>query len=194
MALTPKQDRINRALDEPLTGADLAAFQAFLESEQEEATLYEQLREVDDLLRRPPLAAPSPDFTTKVMARIEAGEHAVYAPHRRARRLLLWGGFISTLLVPLVVVLAVVIPALTMPDVFISVLQGVVQGLSTVTSLIGGVLTFLANLIAQYPMAPALSLTVIPLIMVWAWLVWFLQQRNRPATIIIPVQAAGSSS
>jgi len=41
-------------------------------------------------------------------------------------------------------------------------------------------------------MVPALSLTIIPLAMVWAWLVWYLPQRNRPETIVIKVQAVGS--
>ena len=77
MALTPHQDRINRALDEPLTGAELAEFQAFLEEDQETANLYTQLRVVDETLQQPPLVAPSMDFASKVMQQIEGrmGQH-----------------------------------------------------------------------------------------------------------------------
>lgn len=189
MALTPKQDRMNRAVDDLLSGAELADFQAFLEIEQEQAVLYDRLREVDILLRQPPMAAPAPDFSAKVMARIEAGEYKAYAPRARAARILSWllvlGVFV---LIPVLIVLAIALPVMAQPGVFMGVFQQFVGSLGTVSGWMQSILTFLGNLIAAYPMAPALSLTIIPIVMVWAWLVWYLQQQNKAETFVIPVQ------
>jgi hypothetical protein len=194
MALTPKHDRMNRALDEPMSSAELAEFQAFLEAEQEDAALYARLRVVDDMLRRPPVVAPKPDFASKVMARIEAGEHEAYAPNPSMNRFMLWLGLVgSVVAVPLLLILLIMVPAFAAPGAFISVFQEIIKILGGASAIIGSLLTFLGNLIAAYPMAPALALTVIPLTMVWAWLVWYLQ-RNRPETIVIKVQAVGSTS
>lgn len=189
MALTPKQDRINRAVDDLLVGAELADFQSFLAADQEQAALYDRLREVDDMLRQPPLAKPAPDFTAQVMARIEAGDHKAYAPHARRSRILSWlmvlGVFV---LIPTLVILAIVLPVMAQPGVFMDLFQGLVGSLGTVSAWAQGLLAFLGDVIAAYPMAPALSLTIIPIMMVWVWLVWYLQQQNRPETIVIQVQ------
>ncbi|MBN2469797.1 MAG: hypothetical protein JXN59_03645 [Anaerolineae bacterium] len=189
MALTPKQDRINRAIDDLLNNAELADFQAFLDADQEQAALYDQLRDVDLLLRQPPLMAPAPDFSVKVMARIEAGEYRVYAPYARLKRVISWLGVLAVfILIPALVVLAIALPIMAQPGVFMNMLQQVVGSLGTASAWMQGVLTFLSDLIAAYPMAPALSLTIIPVVMIWAWLVWYLQQQNKPETVVIPVQ------
>lgn len=189
MALTPKQDRMNRAVDDLLIGAELADFQGLLEVDQEQAALYDRLREVDDLLRQPPLAKPAPDFTAQVMARIEAGEHKAYAPYARVSRVLSWLMILGVfVLIPTLVILAIALPVMAQPGVFMDLFQGFVGSLGTVSAWVQGVLAFLGDLIAAYPMAPALSLTIIPIMMVWVWLVWYLQQRNRPETIFVQVQ------
>lgn len=190
MDLTPQQERINRALDEALDGAELAEFQAFLEEDQEITDLYTQLHAVDATLHDPPAVAPSVDFASKVMAQIEAGEYVKYAPqdHRRWR---LWLGLFATfVLVPLLLIAAVAVPLAANPDALLNLMQGVVPALGAVSGYMEGLLTFLSRLIATYPMAPALSLTVIPTAMLWVWLVWFLQSRNQTPTFIVPVQVA----
>lgn len=191
MALTPKHDRINRALDEELNLQALSELQSMLESEPDDAALYASLRRVDDLLRQPPMAKPSPDFASKVMVRIKAGEHAAYAPERRRLPWLVWGLSMSVaVLVPVIAVLAMIVaPALGAPGALIAVLSGAIDVLGFLSNGLNSLLLSLGNLIASYPMVPALTLTLIPMVMLWAWLVWFMQQQNRPATVIIKVQA-----
>lgn len=191
MALTPHQDRINRALDEPLTGAELAEFQTFLEEDQEKTKLYTQLRAVDDTMHQPPLVAPSMDFANKVMQQIEAGAYLKYRRQERSRRWLTWTAMFTVFgLVPVLTILAVTVPLVASPEALISIMQGVVPALGAVSGYLEGLVTFVGRLIATYPMAPALSLTVIPTAMLWVWLIWFLQSRNQTQTIIVPVQVA----
>lgn len=195
MGLTPQHEQLNRALDEPMIGPTLAEFQARLERNPDEQALFERLQAVDDLLRQPPMAVAPPDFAHRVMASIEQGQAQAYAPRRRLR--LFFGlGLLGMLVsVPLVLALLVtVVPALVEPGVLAGLVAGLVQIVGTISSCVEGLLLFLGNLIATYPMVPALLLTVIPLAMVWVWLVWFLQNQNRPATIIVPVQTVGSRS
>ncbi len=195
MGLTPQHEQLNRALDEPMIGPALAEFQARLERNPDEHALYERLRKVDDLLRQPPMAVAPPDFASQMMLSIQQGKHEAFAPRRRLR--LYFGlGLLGILAsVPLVLLLLVtVVPALVDPGVLAGLLAGLVQVVGTISGCLEGLLLFLGNLIAAYPMAPALILTVIPLAMVWAWLVWFLQNQNRPVTIVVPVQTVGSSS
>ncbi len=193
MGLTPQHERMNRALDEPLTGPALAELQAWLEDSPSQSDLYEQLRRVDDLFRHPPMVAAPADLAAQVMLGIQQGKHEAYAPRRRLR-LLLGLGLLGVLVsIPLaVVLLLVVVPAAVEPGVLASLFLGLVQVLSAISGFLEGLLLFVGGLTAQYPMAPALLLTVIPLVMVWGWLVWFLQQQNRPATIVIPVQTVRS--
>jgi hypothetical protein len=195
MGLTSQHEQMNRALDEQLTGPARARLQTMLDTHPDESVLYEQLRKVDALFRHPPMVAAPPDFARQVMASIQAGKHEVYAPRRRLR--LYWGlGLLGMLAsIPLgVILLLVVVPAVVEPQALASLFQGLIQILATISGVMEGLLLFLGNLLAAYPMAPALVLTVIPLLMVWGWLVWFLQQQNRPATIVIPVQTVRSGS
>ena len=197
MALTSKQDQLNRALDEPLTGAALVEFKAMLEADPDEAILYAQLRRVDELFRQPPVAAPMPDFASKVMARIEAGEHKAYAPRRRWN-MLLWGLAVTGLLaVPVVLVVALlVIPALSQPGALTSLGAGLIQVAGSLGGGLETLLQFLNDLLVTYPIAPALVLTAIPLVMIWGWMVWYFQQQNRPETVFIKVEVmqVGSGS
>jgi negative regulator of sigma E activity len=189
MGLTPQHERMNRALDEPLSGAELIEFQALLEADQERAALFARLREVDDLLRQPPMVKPSPQFAGKVMTRIEAREYEVYAPRRQWARLASWFGLaLGVAAVPLALVMVLVAPMLAQTGAALAVIRTVVSGLGAVSAAAERVLTAVAGVIAAYPMMPALSLTVIPMVMLWAWLVWYLRQQNRPQTIVIPVQ------
>lgn len=191
MSLKPQQEHMNRALDEDLTGPELAAFQAALAADQERAAQFARLSNVDALLRHPPLASASPGFAARVMTRIEAGEHLRYTPQRRRGWLLLWGSLMAAaVILPLILVLAVAVPLLARPDALMATMQQIVPALGVVSDILQRLLTFVGSLIAAFPMAPALALTVIPMIMLWAWLVWYLRDRNRPQTIIIPVQAA----
>ncbi len=191
MSLKPQQEHMNRALDEDLTGPELAAFQAALAADQERAAQFARLSNVDALLRHPPLASASPGFAARVMTRIEAGEHLRYTPQRRRGWLLLWGSLMAAaVILPLILVLAVAVPLLARPDALMATMQQIVPALGVVSDILQRLLTFVGSLIAAFPMAPALALTVIPMIMLWAWLVWYLRDRDRPQTIIIPVQAA----
>ena len=191
MALTPKQDRLNRALDEPLKGPALVEFTARLEADPEEALLYAQLRRVDELFRQPPMVAPAPDLASKVMARIEAGEHLAYAPRRRWS-VLLWGLALATLLaIPVVLFVALlVVPALTQPGALTSFGAGLIQIAGSLGGGLENLLQFLNDLLVTYPIAPALTLTAIPLTMLWVWMVWYFRQQNRPETVFIKVEVA----
>ncbi len=110
MGLSPQHEQLNRALDEQLTGAALADFQARLDANPSESELYEQLRQVDDLFRHPPMMAAPPDFASKVMLSIEQGKHEAYAPRRRLRTMLGFGLLGTLVSVP--VLLVVLVPLL----------------------------------------------------------------------------------
>ncbi len=191
MALNPQHEQMNQALDERLTGAALAEFQAFLEAHPEEAASYEALQQIDRMLRQPPMAAAPEGFAAAVMAQIAAGKHEAYALPERMEILPVAGLALGTAVVlPLLVVLILLAQTLFESGALFALLHGLVQVAGSVSAVLVRALAFLGGLVTAYPMAPALMLTVIPMMMLWGWLVWFLRQRTQPmATVVIKVQA-----
>jgi hypothetical protein len=189
MALTPQQDLMNQALDNLLDDAARAALNAQLDANPDEAYLYSQLVQVNGLLQRPPTVVAPVGFAQGVLAAIRAGRHEVYARPRLSGFFLVLGLTLGAVVALPLLALALVGlgQVLVEPDALIGLLQGLIQVLGGLTGAAEGLLTFLGSLVMAYPMVPALLLTVIPMVMLWGWLLWFLQQRNRPPTIIVKV-------
>ncbi len=66
------------------------------------------------------------------------------------------------------------------PGALIVLLQGLIRVIGLASSAAEQVLRFLGDLLSAYPMAPALLLTAIPMVMLWGWLVWFCASGNAP--------------
>lgn len=190
MALSSRQEQMIRALDGELDGAALAELQAYLRDAPQQAALYEDLRQVDALLRNPPLVAAPAGLAGRVMADIQAGKHERYARPRRVGGLLAVGLALGALVALPVLVVGVLVVArlVAEPSSLASLLYGLIQALGAFSGFLEGLLIVLGSLIADYPMVPALLLTAIPLLMLWGWLVWFLRERNRPVTVVVEVQ------
>ena len=194
MAFTPQQDLMNRALDGLLDDAAQAVLNALLDGNPQEAQRFKQLNQVDGLLRHPPLVAAPDGLPQAVMAAIRAGQHEAYARPRLLASPLVLGLTLGTVIaLPLLfLALLAVSQILADPGGLIALLEGLIQALGTVATAAERLLCFLGSLIAAYPMVPALLVTVIPIVMLWGWLIWFLQQRNRPPTITIKVQSGSA--
>jgi len=193
MALNSRHDQMNRALDGLLDEALSAEWYAYLADNPQEAQLYEELELVDRVLRDPPMVAAPLDFATNVMLAIRRERHLVYArqPRITGPVLALALGLGALIALPLLgTALLTLVQTILGPGALIVLLQGLIRVMSLASSAAEQILRFLGDLLAAYPMAPALLLTAIPMVMLWGWLVWFLRQRERPATVVIPVRAA----
>ncbi|MBN1965206.1 MAG: hypothetical protein JW910_11210 [Anaerolineae bacterium] len=194
MALNPRQDLMNRALDERLTASEQAELQAHLDANPREGALYDNLRAVDAFFQAAPMIVAPPGFAMQVMARIEAGEHEALREERRAlSRLALWLGLSALVVLPLLgLVLVLVVQAATQPAALAGALQGLIQTLGSLGHALENVMGFLSDLVDGTPLVPLLLVTVIPLLMLWGWLVWYVQRINRPPTVTVKVHVVGS--
>lgn len=195
MALTPHQDRLNRALDGLLSEEELAQVDALMRADPGDARRFHQMQAADQALQTPPMAAAPPNFAANVMAAIQAGKHQVYVEEPRVRSFLWFGLALGTIIaLPLVIFgLAAFGQAIGDSAVLSTLLQDLGQTLTRLVNFATGVLNFLGSFFTQFPVIPALLLTLIPLALVWGWLVWWLQQRSRPPTITVKVQVRSAS-
>lgn len=194
MALTPRQDHMNRALDDQLSEAERAQWEARLAHDPRDAFAYEELQRIDAMLRQPPMMHAPVHFAASVMGAIQAGKHEKYV---RPSRSFLWLGVLMGVIVaaPLIILGLVALgQALQNPDLLATTVHSLGQTLNTLSNFSSGVLGFLGELFNAHPVIPALLLTLIPtIVLLWGWLVWFLQQRNRPPTITVQVQVRSVS-
>jgi anti-sigma factor RsiW len=182
---------MNLALDHALPDSAEAALHAHLSSAPGDAALWERLRAVDGLLRSEPMVQAPPDFASKVMASIAAGAATSKAPARRLARL---GSALEPLLaVGIVIPLAAaaviaILHWLSDPAALNNLMQQIVLALNTVAQAAASLFQALANFLTGNAVLPALLTTIIPLIMIWGWFMWYTAQRRRLVVYRIPVR------
>jgi hypothetical protein len=181
---------MNLALDHLLPDSD--AFEArmsALPTSSREALLWDRMQMVDALLRNDSEIAAPPDFASRVIASIAAGPAPVkaHAPMGAALALAL----IALFLVPLAVGGVVVVQRLlTDPGALNALVQQLVAILNFVAQAVTSTFQVIASSVIDQPILPALLITIIPLVVVWGWFMWYVSQRRQQVVYRIPVSFA----
>jgi hypothetical protein len=173
------EQSMNDALDQDLSAAELESLQEQLDSSPEVADLWSRLKQVDRLLRSTPMVGPSAEFASRVMSAILTVRLPEFANRRLSIAVVLGLLAVGLVVVPLLSVLVMMLLSLlTDPGVLNSLLQAVVSVVGYGIDLVSDAGRELSQLIDDMPMVPALLSTIIPLAMIWVWLVWYLVGRT----------------
>jgi hypothetical protein len=166
---------MNSALDQELSERELEALHNHLEASEEAATAWDRLQQTDELLRTTPLAAPSPGFARRVMAAIAAMPLPGFV-HRQPGIGIALGLLVAALItVPVFSVLFfVLLTVITDPGTLQTILQTVLNAASYVISLMANLAGEIENIVRDTPVLAALLTTMIPVTLLWGWLIWLL--------------------
>jgi anti-sigma factor RsiW len=182
---------MNLALDHALSDKAEAVLRAHLPTAPGDAALWDSLQAVDNLLKGEPMVQAPPDFASKVMASIAAGAAPSKAPARRATRP---GSALEVLLAVVIVVplaataVIAILRWLSDPAALNDLMQQIVLALNSVAQAVASLFQILASYLTGNAVLPALLTTIIPLIMIWGWFMWYTSQRRRQVVYRIPVR------
>jgi hypothetical protein len=166
---------MNSALDQELSEQELAALNAQLEESKEASDIWEHLRQTDELLRTTPLVAPSPGFASRVMAAIAAMPLPGFM-HREPGIGIALGLLVAALVtVPVFSVLFfMLLTVLADPGTLHTLLQTVLGATSYVIGLMADLAGEVEHMVSDTPVLAALLTTMIPVTLLWGWLIWSL--------------------
>jgi hypothetical protein len=174
MAHDPLQS-MNSALDQELSEQEWEALNAHLEQSEEASNIWEHLRQTDELLHTTPLIAPSPGFANRVMAAIAAMPLPGFM--RREPGIGIALGLLVAALVTVPVFsisFFVLLTVLTDPGTLHTLLQTVLGAASYVIGLMADLAGEIEHMVKDTPVLAALLTTMIPVTLLWGWLIWSL--------------------
>jgi hypothetical protein len=173
------EQSMNDALDQELSAAELDALQEQMDSSPEAADRWCRFKQVDRLLRSTPMVGPSAEFASRVMASIFAVRLPEFANRRLSIAVVMGLLAVGLVVLPALSLLVILLfDVLTDPGTLNALLQAIVSAVGYMIDLVSDAGRELSQLIDDMPMVPALLSTVIPLTMIWVWLVWFLLGRT----------------
>lgn len=166
---------MNSALDQELSEQELAALNAQLEESKEASDIWEHLQQTDELLRTTPLVAPSPGFASRVMAAIAAMPLPGFMHHEPGIGIALGLLVAALVTVPVFSVLFfMLLTVLTDPGTLHTLLQTVLGATSYVIGLMADLAGEVEHMVSDTPVLAALLTTMIPVTLLWGWLIWSL--------------------
>lgn len=174
------QHQLNSALDNELSEQELMALQEQIEDSSEAASHWEQLQKTDELLRTTPLVAPSSGFANRVMAALAALPLPAFARRHPGLGIALGLAIAAFLAIPfLSVTLLVILSVLLNPGAVNAWLQTLFEAISYVIRLLAGVVGQFQSGLTNTPIMLALLTTMIPVTLLWIWLLWHLLGGSR---------------
>lgn len=169
------QQSMNRALDHDLSEQELEALNSHLHGSAEDAAHWERLRQTDELLRITPMVAPAAGFTNRVMAAIAAMPMPQFAKQHLSVGIALGLAMAALLTVPILsIVFWILVSVLTDPGTLNEWLQTLINAAGYVINLLSDLAGEVRGAARQTPMLLALLTTMIPLTVLWGWLIWYL--------------------
>lgn len=187
---------MNLALDHMLTDEQEKVFEIRVTASPSDSLRWDRMQMVDSLFRNEPMLDAPIDFASKLMASIaaiESGAELAKPPVKKRAGL---DPALSLLLVAVVLSPLAALGVLTVqywrsdPAALNDLLQRFVLLLNSVTQSMAGFLQVILSTVADKPILPALLTTIIPLLMVWAWFMWYAAQRSQQVVYRIPVMVA----
>jgi hypothetical protein len=172
--------KMSEALDQTLSPEELEALHQQIEAAAGESERWSRMQRVDRLLRSTPLLAPSADFAGRVMAAIARLQLDELAERKISLGVALGLMAAALLAVPVLsAALILMVSVLSNPATVAALLEAAAAGTSYAIDLVLDLVRVLRNVATDTPMLPALLSTMIPLSMLWLWLLWYLSGRPR---------------
>lgn len=186
---------MNLALDHLLPESEQAALEAHLAESARDASLWRAMRTVDDLFDNASEIHAPPDFASKVMAAVAAmptqAPVAAEKPLPETSNKVFGVGLGIMIAVPLILAAFLGVQSWASdPAALNTLLQQIVVVLNTITQAVAAIFEMITGYVKGNPIIPALLTTIIPLLMVWGWLMWYTAQRRQQIIYRIPVSAA----
>lgn len=169
--------KMSEALDQSLSPEELEALHQQIEAAGEPER-WSRMQRVDRLLRSTPLLAPSAGFAERVMAALERLQLDELAERKISLGVALGLMAAALLAVPVLsAALIGMVSVLSNPQTVAALLQTAAAGASYVIDLMIDFIRVLRDVATDTPILPALLSTMIPLSMLWLWLLWYLSGR-----------------
>jgi len=174
------QQQMNEALDHTLSDEEMETLHARIAESDETAEQWEQLRRTDAFLRQTPMEEAPAGFADRVMAAIAAmplpGFAKKYPSVGIALGLLIAGLFtIPVFSVLLIIILSVI----TDPGAILSFAMALFHAAGYIISLITDIVGQVESHATGTPVLVALVTTMIPVTMLWGWVLWNLMGGRR---------------
>ncbi len=183
------QRDMNLALDHALPDKADAALRLHLRASPADAALWDRMQAVDSLLRSEPMEEAPPDFSSKVMATLTAEAAADKAPSRTGFRAGLGLLLLAVIAVPLIATVGIAVQRwLSDPAALNNLMQQIVHLLNSVAQAFASIFQVIAGFLSGNAILPALLTTIIPLVMIWGWFMWYASQKRRQVVYHIPVR------
>ncbi|MBN1681917.1 MAG: hypothetical protein JW966_16690 [Anaerolineae bacterium] len=166
---------MSKALDHELSESELESLNAHLSESEDDARHFERMRKTDQLLHETPMINAPSGFAQRVMQAIAVMNLADFANQRLSVGVALGLVAAALLTIPILSMLLIALVTIfTDPGTLQVILQAAINASTSAIGLIADLADGVQNMISDMPMIPALLTTVIPLSMLWGWLIWYL--------------------
>ena len=167
------QHSMNSSLDHEQSEQEWAALNAQLEESPRAAAQVDLLRKTDELLRTTPAIAPAPGFARRVMAAIAAMPLPEFAQRHLGVGIALGLVIAALFTIPIFsVVFLLVWSVLANPGALNSLLQAIINAASYLIGLVADIAGEIETAAEDTPMLVALLTTMVPVTILWGWLIW----------------------
>jgi hypothetical protein len=169
------QRDMNHALDNQLSEAEFEALQVQMAEAPETAEQWDKMQQVDRLLTATPKVAPLPGFANRVMAAIASMELPEFMNKRVGLGMAFGLLIVAFITIPVLSALLIgLVSMVTNAGAVHSFFTWVVEAAGYIIGIGKDITHELRALASDSPALPALITTLIPMIMLWAWLLWYL--------------------
>lgn len=167
------QQQMNEALDHSLSDEEMATLHARIAASDETAEQWDHLRQTDELLRTTPMVEAPVGFADRVMAMIATMPLPGFAKKNPsvgiALGLLVAGLFtIPVFSVALLIILSVI----TNPGAILTFATALFHAAGYIISLITDIIGQIESRATGTPVLIALVTTMIPVTLLWGWVLW----------------------
>ncbi len=168
-----EQRQINDALDHALSDEEMAALHTRIAESDDLAERWEQLRRTDELLHKTPMVDAPNGFADRVMAAIAALPLPGFARKNPSIGIALGLLMAGLLTIPVFsVLLVIILSVITNPGAIQSFAMTLFDAAGYIISLIGDIIGQVEARATGTPVLIALVTTMVPVTLLWGWLLW----------------------
>jgi len=167
------QQHMNEALDHALSEEDMAALHARIAESDEAAEQWDHLRHTDELLRTTPKVDAPAGFADRVMAMIATMPLPGFARKNPSVGIALGLLIAGLFTIPVFsVLLVIILSVITNPGAIQTFAVALFHAAGYIISLIADIVGRVESRATGAPVLIALVTTMIPVTMLWGWVLW----------------------
>jgi hypothetical protein len=174
------QQQMNEALDHTLSDEDMATLHARIAESEETGEQWDQLRRTDELLHTTPMEKAPAGFADRVMAMIATMPLPGFARKNPSVGIALGLLVAGLFTIPVFsVVLIIILSLITNPGAIQAFAMALFHAAGYIISLIADIVGQAESRATGAPVLIALVTTMIPVTMLWGWVLWNLMGGER---------------